>query len=128
MARGTRGCRRGGRGGRGRGRGPVDKPVMSEAQSFTHGPATVQQTSHDGQTASVTASVRAGLGPVGAGVGPVEAGGVGAAGGAVAAAGVAHAGNDRLVEAIVGGVTGCGAIAGSSVATCGRGSAEGCDC
>ncbi|KFK22190.1 hypothetical protein AALP_AAs69130U000100 [Arabis alpina] len=102
MARTTRGR---GRGGRGRGRGLVEEPVLSEAQNSARGPVSGQQTLHDGQTASVTASVGAGVGPVGAGVGsvgagfgPVEAGGVGAAGAAVAAAGVAQAGDDRLTD------------------------------
>ncbi|KFK22460.1 hypothetical protein AALP_AAs57345U000100, partial [Arabis alpina] len=101
MARGTRGRGRGGRGGRGRGRGLVEEPVVSEVQSSAHGPAAGQQSVHDGQTASVTASVGASVGPVGAGLGPVEAGGAGGAGpavGAVAAAGVAQARDDRLAD------------------------------
>ncbi|KFK29222.1 hypothetical protein AALP_AA7G105100 [Arabis alpina] len=75
MPRGARGCGCGGRGGRIRGRGPVDEPVVSEVQSSTHGPVTVQQTWHEGAGG---------------------AGGVGVARGAVAAACVAHAGDDRL--------------------------------
>ncbi|KFK23856.1 hypothetical protein AALP_AAs44707U000100, partial [Arabis alpina] len=97
MARGAKGRGRGGRGGRGRGRGLVEEPVVSEVQSSAHGPAAGQQSVHDGQTASVTASV----GPVGAGLGPVEAGGAGGVGpavGAVAAAGVAQARDDRLAD------------------------------
>ncbi|KFK22559.1 hypothetical protein AALP_AAs56191U000100, partial [Arabis alpina] len=78
MARGARGRGRGGRGGRSRGRGLVEEPVVSEVQSSAHGPAAGQQSVHDGQTASVGASV----GPVGAGLGPVEAGGAGPAVGA----------------------------------------------
>ncbi|KFK28821.1 hypothetical protein AALP_AA7G053400 [Arabis alpina] len=105
MARAARGR---GRGGRDRGRGLVEEPVVSEAQSSVHGPVAGQQSVHDGQTASVTTNVGAGLGPVeagvgpvGAGLGPVEAGchgGVVAAGGAVVAAGVAPAGDDRLAD------------------------------
>ncbi|KFK22480.1 hypothetical protein AALP_AAs45747U000100, partial [Arabis alpina] len=86
MASGARGR---GRGGRGRGRGLVEEPVVSEVQSSAHGPAAGQQSVHDGQTASVTASVGTSVGPVGAGLGPVEAGGAGGAGptvGAVSAA------------------------------------------
>ncbi|KFK23335.1 hypothetical protein AALP_AAs49143U000100, partial [Arabis alpina] len=83
---------------RGRGRGLVEEPVVSEVQSSAHGPAAGQQSVHDGQTASVTASVRASVGPVGAGLGPVEAGGAGPAVGAVAAAGVAQARDDRLAD------------------------------
>ncbi|KFK22981.1 hypothetical protein AALP_AAs50418U000100, partial [Arabis alpina] len=98
MARATRGR---GRGGRGRGRGLVEEPVVSEVQSSARGPAAGQQSVHDGQTASVTASVGASVGPVGAGLGPVEAGGAGGAVpavGAVAAAGVAQARDDRLAD------------------------------
>ncbi|KFK24093.1 hypothetical protein AALP_AAs46780U000300 [Arabis alpina] len=108
MARGVRGH---GRGGQNRGRGPVDELVVSEAQSSTHGLVIVQQKLHEGQTASVSASVRAG----GAGAGLVEAGGAGGAGtagGAVAAAGVAQARDDRLddllrqlLEQLLGAVT-----------------------